>query len=56
MARNKVTAQTVRNATRAGLGRREELQLTDADRAEMATKETERLARLARIAERAKKA
>jgi hypothetical protein len=50
----KVTAYTVRNATRAGVGRRPELQMTDEDRAEQAKREEERVARLARIAARAR--
>lgn len=50
----RITNHTVRNATRAGVGRRPELQLTEADRAEMAEREAERIARLERIAARAR--
>lgn len=48
----RITSQSVQIARRAGLGRN--LELTDADRAEVARRENERKERLARIASRAK--
>lgn len=50
--KRRITSQSVQIARRSGIGRN--LELTDADRAEMARKEDERKARLARIASRAK--
>lgn len=49
----KVTAYHVQNAIKAGVGRRESLQLTDADRAEIAATKQAQTERLARIAARA---
>lgn len=54
MSKPRVTRATVIQGQRAKLGRRSEVQLTDADREAMAQRETERLARLARIAARAR--